>query len=75
MAPSRRSNRIPTLRHHKASGQGFVELNGKRHYLGVFGLPETKERYARTLAEWLAHGRRPLADRAKPLMKKPVGVQ
>ena len=49
--------RIPKLRHHKASGQGFVELCSHRFYLGRFGLPETRERYDRTVAEWLANGR------------------
>ena len=52
-----RYRRIPKLRHHKASGQGFVELNGHRFYLGRFHLPETRERYDRTIAEWLANGR------------------
>jgi hypothetical protein len=51
-------NRLPSYRHHKSSGQGFVELNGHRHYLGKYELPESKERYHRLLAEWLANGRR-----------------
>ncbi len=37
-APKRRT---PRLRHHKASGQAFVEINGRRHYLGVHGRAET----------------------------------
>ena len=39
-----RRGRVPKLRHHKGSGQGFVELNGRYVYLGVWGLPETEER-------------------------------
>lgn len=50
--------RTPSLRHHKASGQGFVELNGRRIYLGKYGLPATEQAYHRTLGEWLANGRR-----------------
>ena len=49
---------IPSFRRHKASGQGLVELNGQRIYLGRFDLPETQQRYHRLIAEWLANGRR-----------------
>ncbi len=52
-----RRKRIPSLRHHKPSGQGFVELNGYRKYLGRFGLPETEEKYRRTVGEWLSNGK------------------
>jgi integrase len=50
-------NAIPSLRHHKPSGQGFVELNGKRLYLGVYGRDTTQQRYLATVAEWVANGR------------------
>ncbi len=46
------TKRTPKFRHHKASGQGFVELAGKRIYLGRFDLPETEARYHRLIAEW-----------------------
>ena len=39
----------PKLRHHKASGRGFVELNGRRIYLGRWGDPETQERYHKVI--------------------------
>ena len=42
----------PSLRLHKASRQGFVELNGRRVYLGRHDLPETRQRYHQVLAEW-----------------------
>ncbi len=45
---------IPKLRHHKASGQGFVELNGRRHYLGRYELPKTRQRYHDLLQTWEA---------------------
>ncbi len=51
---------IPKFRHHKASGQGFVELNGRRHYLGRFERPETRQRYHDLLQTWEARGRQPL---------------
>ncbi|MFO0948103.1 MAG: hypothetical protein U1D30_19645 [Planctomycetota bacterium] len=43
-------------RHHKASGLGFVELAGKRIYLGKYGTPESMSEYQRVLAEWKATG-------------------
>mgnify|MGYP006291249837 CR=1 FL=1 len=54
----RRTLRTPKLRHHKATGHGFVELNGHRHYLGPYGSDKAQQRYHRLLAEWTAHGGR-----------------
>jgi hypothetical protein len=34
-----------------------VELNGQRIYLGRYDLPETRQKYHRTITEWLAAGR------------------
>ncbi len=51
------THKTPSLRHHKATGQGFVELDGRRVYLGRFDRPDTRERYHRLIAEWLANGR------------------
>ena len=58
--PSRRNSvpRIPGFRLHKASGQGFVEVEGHRHYLGRYDLPATREKYHRFIAEWIANGRK-----------------
>ncbi|MEE9296080.1 MAG: site-specific integrase [Phycisphaerae bacterium] len=55
--PHNKLPRTPSLRHHKATGQGFVELNGRRMYLGVYGRRETQERYHQLIAEWIANGR------------------
>lgn len=46
----------PSYRHHKASGNAFVELNGKRKYLGRYNSQASRECYHRTLAEWEANG-------------------
>lgn len=43
--------------HHKATNQGYVTLNGQRHYLGVYDKPETLIRYNRMISEWLANDR------------------
>jgi len=53
---SRPRQKTPAYRRHKPSNQGFVELNGRRLYLGRYDFPETVERYHRTIAEWLANG-------------------
>jgi len=45
-------NYVPKYRLHKASGQAFVELSGKRIYCGKYGTPESKEKYDRLVEEW-----------------------
>ena len=52
----KRASRIPGLG--QCHQRGFVELNGRRHYLGPIGSPETKQAYDRLIAAWLANGRR-----------------
>lgn len=56
---------VPKLCQHKASGKAVVRLNGRDHYLGVFGSPEAKAAYDRLIAEWLAAGRRNPEEIAK----------
>ena len=51
------SSRIPSYRLHKPSGRAVVTLSGRDIYLGQHGSPESKERYQREVAEWLANGR------------------
>ena len=51
----------PKLRRH-SGGQGFVELNGRRIYLGRFDVPETQQRYHQVIAEWVAGGRQAPID-------------
>ncbi len=54
--------RVPKYRHHKGSGQAVVVLGGEWHYLGVYGSEESKNRYDRLLAEWIANGRKRRVD-------------
>ena len=59
------TTRIPKLRHHKATGQAYVVLNGKAIYFGPSGTPEATEKYHQSIAEWIAAGRQldqPLDD-------------
>src|SRR6185437_2336521 len=55
--------RIPSYRHHKPSGLGVVTLNGKDHYLGKYGSPESKAAYDGVIGRWVANGRRPGRER------------
>ena len=48
--------KVPSLKHHKASGQGYVRINGRVSYLGRVDLPETRQKYHRLIAEWMAGG-------------------
>ncbi len=57
----------PTYRRHRSGGldRAFVQLNGKRHYLGRWGSPESREKYDRTVARWLENGRQLLPSGAR----------
>jgi integrase len=53
--------RVPKLRKQEEKGRparAFVEIDGKRTKLGVWGTPEVTEAYARLIAEWEANNRR-----------------
>jgi len=51
------SHRLPKFRIHKATGQAYVELSGRRFYLGRHDSPKAQQRYHTLIAEWLANGR------------------
>jgi hypothetical protein len=44
---------IPRYCCNKAKGLAFVKLNGRRHYLGAYDSPESRQRYDELLAAWL----------------------
>lgn len=46
-----RKTSVPSYRLHKASGQARTIVNGRHVYLGKFGSPESRQKYARILAE------------------------
>ena len=54
-AASRR-RRDPSYRRH-ATGQATVRLGGRDFYLGTYESPESREKYYRFLAAWVAEGR------------------
>jgi integrase len=51
--------RVPGYRLHKASGQAIVTLSGRDYYLGAHGSPESRKKYNRLLAEYLASDKSP----------------
>lgn len=51
--------KIPEMKHHKASGQGYVWLDGKRTYLGKFDSVDARAKYERAIAEWLSRDKTP----------------
>jgi hypothetical protein len=46
--------RLPKYRHHKHSGQAYVEINGRFIYLGKFDSQESHEEYKQLIAKYLA---------------------
>ena len=52
----------PKLRHHKATGQAYVVLNGRAIYFGRYGTEEATESYHKTIAEWLSCGKQTPAE-------------
>ena len=58
----KRHTRIPTYRLHKASGRAVVTIpgsgcaRGRDIFLGRYGTPESRQRYAQVISEWSATG-------------------
>lgn len=50
----RLKNKLPSYCLHKASGQAVVWFDGREHYLGKYGSPESHSAYRRLTAEWAA---------------------
>ncbi len=52
-------HQLPRYRKHKASGQAVVSICGKEIYLGRHRSKESKQEYARLIAEFVARDRQP----------------
>jgi integrase len=50
------ADHTPKYRHYKPKNLGVVRIDGRDHYLGKFGSPESYEKYHRLLAERYAQG-------------------
>jgi len=57
---TKKTPNVPPFRIHKCTGQAYVNLNGRRVYLGRADTPEAKQRYSREIAEWTANGEQSL---------------
>lgn len=55
--PKVSSNRVPSYRRHKSTGQAVVTINGRDIYLGKWNSAASKAEYDRLVAEFLANGR------------------
>lgn len=56
--------RPPTLKpsycRDKTSGQAYVRLSGRKHYLGAYGSRKSRDKYDQLIGQWIASGRAPL---------------
>jgi integrase len=49
---SKRDSHRPVYQLHKASGQARVKIDGRDHYLGPHGSPESYDQYQELITEW-----------------------
>jgi len=63
--PKLRDVQVPSYRLHKQSRQAIVTLSGRDVLLGRHGTRESREKYNRVIAEWLAAGRQLPEARAR----------
>src|SRR3990172_864387 len=59
---------VPSYCIHKRSGQAYVRVRGQFVYLGIYGSAESKDAYARVLAELVA------APESMPAPSTPAGI-
>ena len=50
--PRLRKGAIPSYRYHKARDCAVVTIDGHDHYLGPFGSPSSKQKYAALIRAW-----------------------
>jgi hypothetical protein len=48
----RTKSKVPPYCLHKPTGQAYVRVNGRFHSLGPHGSAQSREKYARLIAEW-----------------------
>jgi hypothetical protein len=62
----RKNGHVPAYRLHKPSGQARAIINHEHVYLGKFGSVESREKYARLIAERNANGGSSSGPPARP---------
>jgi hypothetical protein len=61
--PRTKAGTVPSLQHHRATGQARVTIAGRDHYCGRWGSKESIAKYHRLLAEFFnGNGAPPLAE-------------
>ena len=61
----RHADALPAIRHHRRSGNARVRIAGIEHWLGPWGLADSRLRYDELIAAWIASGRKSV-EAAKP---------
>jgi integrase len=62
------TRRVPKYRHNTTTDRAVVTLNGVDHWLGKYGTDESRQKYDRLIAQWLAN------DRQVPRVKHAADV-
>lgn len=71
--PSSNPPRVPKYRLHKTTGLAKVRLSGRDVYLGEYGTPESRTKYRKVVAEWLASARQePIGPRSPDKKTSPT---
>lgn len=68
----RLKKQLPKYSLHKSSGQAVVRIDGKMHYLGPHGSPESREKYQRLIDRIQARRKKKTAVR--PLLHLPPSL-
>ena len=63
-----RKYKEPTYCLHTPSGQAYVRLNGKMHYLGIYNSAESQAAYHREIHEWNQRGRLSEISKNSPVL-------
>ena len=58
--------KVPKYSKHKATGQAYVTVDKRRHYLGKYGTPESEERYRRFVQQYTSAPVNPRATTKAP---------
>ena len=66
--PRRTTSKPPKYRLHRARNLAVVTVDGKDHYLGPFGSPESHERYAQIIARWKQPAQMPIGKVPAPAL-------
>ncbi len=66
--PRLKKGAIPSYRHHKARNCAVVTIDGHDHYLGPFGSPSSKQKYAALIRAWQQRQKQPEVTTDEPLV-------